>query len=136
MSADCRPSFVFVASFASSILSFKNHSMLVIGMLQLIELLLAKMPSEYKPMFCCESIFHEIEVLALQTITSSRFKDKDKSADKDISEASSPDDTGISMYVPVSITVITSISGYKKSSSLSIKSDNVITLYVHAIQFK
>ncbi|KAJ7510224.1 hypothetical protein B0H11DRAFT_1900576 [Mycena galericulata] len=54
--------FVPVASFASSILSSKDHSTLVVGALQLVDLLLAKVPALYKPTFHRERVFHEIEV--------------------------------------------------------------------------
>ncbi|KAJ7286779.1 hypothetical protein C8J57DRAFT_571781 [Mycena rebaudengoi] len=62
--------FVPVASFASSILSSKDHPTLVIGALQLINLLLTKVPALYKPMFRREGVFHEIEVLSVRTIIS------------------------------------------------------------------
>ncbi|TBU40976.1 hypothetical protein BD309DRAFT_1082383 [Dichomitus squalens] len=128
--------FVPVASFASSILSSKDHPTLVIGALQLVELLLAKVPTEYKPVFRREGVFHEIEALASRTITSYKSKDKDKNTDKDISEAPSPGDTGIPTSVPIPIAVITSIPGYKKLSSLSIEPDDAITLRARVIRFK
>ncbi|PIL24628.1 transporter [Ganoderma sinense ZZ0214-1] len=128
--------FVPVASFASSILSSKDHPTLVIGALQLVELLLAKVPTEYKPVFRREGVFHEIDALASRTVTSSKSKDKDKNADKDISEAPSPGDTGIPTSVPVPIAVITSIPGHKKLTSLSIEPDDAITLRSRVIRFK
>ena len=87
-------------------------------------------------MFRREGVFHEIEALASRTITSSRSKEKDRNADKDISEAPSPGDTGIPTSVPVPIAVITSIPGYKKLSSLSIEPDDAITLRARVIRFK
>ncbi|KAI8996413.1 hypothetical protein BD414DRAFT_455102 [Trametes punicea] len=126
-------SFVPIASFASSILSSKDHPSLVIGALQLVELLLAKVPTEYKPVFRREGVFHEIESLASRSITSSRSKDK--TADKDISEAPSPADTGIAAGVPVSISVITS-APYKKLSSLTMEPDDAITIRARVIRFK
>ena len=128
--------FVPVASFASSILSSKDHPTLVIGALQLVELLLAKVPTEYKPVFRREGVFHEVETLASRAITSMKSKDKDKNADKDISEAPSPADTGIPGSVTVPISVIASIPGYKKLSSLSIEPDDAITLRARVIRFK
>ncbi|KAI1791847.1 hypothetical protein LXA43DRAFT_380217 [Ganoderma leucocontextum] len=128
--------FVPVASFASSILSSKDHPTLVIGALQLAELLLAKVPTEYKPVFRREGVFHEIEALASRTITSSKSKDKDKNTDKDISEAPSPGDTGVLTSLPVPIALITSIPGYKKLSSLSIEPDDAITLRSRVVRFK
>ncbi|KAI0738636.1 hypothetical protein C8Q80DRAFT_1206571 [Daedaleopsis nitida] len=128
--------FVPVAGFASSILSSKDHTTLVIGALQLVELLLAKVPAEYKPVFRREGVFHEIESLASRSVTSSRLKDKDKNAEKDVSEAPSPGDTGFPAAVPVAISVISAIPGYKKLSSLSIEPDDAITLRARLIKFK
>ena len=108
----------------------------MIGALQLVELLLAKVPTEYKPVFRREGVFHEIEALASRTVTSSKSKDKDKNTDKDISEAPSPGDTGVPTSVPIPIAVITSIPGYKKLSSLSIEPDDAITLRARVIRFK
>ncbi|RDX51248.1 hypothetical protein OH76DRAFT_1401563 [Lentinus brumalis] len=126
--------FVPVASFASSILSSKDHPTLVIGALQLVELLLAKVPAEYKPVFRREGVFHEIDSLASRAITSS--KSKDKNADKEVSEAPSPADTGLATSVAVPISVLSSIPGYKKLSSLSIEPDDAITLRARVIRFK
>lgn len=108
----------------------------MIGALQLVELLLAKVATEYKPVFRREGVFHEIEALASRGVTSSKTKDKDKNADKDISEAPSPGDTGVPTSVPIPIAVITSIPGYKKLSSLSIEPDDAITLRSRVIRFK
>ncbi|KAI0675862.1 hypothetical protein C8Q78DRAFT_964482 [Trametes maxima] len=125
--------FVPVASFASSVLSSKDHPSLVIGALQLVDLLLAKVPAEYKPVFRREGVFHEIEALAARTVTSS--KSKDKSADKETPEAPSPADTGVPVAVPVSISVIAS-APYKKLSSLQVDPDDAITLRARVIRFK
>lgn len=100
----------------------------MIGALQLVELLLVKVPTEYKPVFRREGVCHEIEALASRTVTPSKSKDKDKNNDKDISEAPSPGDTGVPTSIPMPIAVITSIPGYKKLSSLSMEPDDVITL--------
>lgn len=117
-------------------MSSRDHPTLVIGALQLVELLLAKVPAEYKPVFRREGVFHEIDSLASRTITSSRSKDKDKNTDKETSEAPSPADTGVPTSVPIPISVITSIPGYKKLSSLSIEPDDAITLRARVIRFK
>ncbi|KAG6821487.1 hypothetical protein H0H93_010211 [Arthromyces matolae] len=120
--------FVPVASFASSILSSKDHPSLVLGALQLVDLLLAKIPTLYKPSFRREGVFHEIEALASRTITSSKSKSKDK--DK---ESETPPDSGsISPPPPAS----TSTSGPKKLSSLSLEPEDAITLRSRVIQFK
>ncbi|KAI0773262.1 hypothetical protein BD413DRAFT_656909 [Trametes elegans] len=125
--------FVPIASFASSILSSNDHPSLVIGALQLVELLLAKVPAEYKPVFRREGVFHEIESLASRTLTSP--KSKDKGVEKDVSEAPSPADTGIVSAVPTAISIISSMP-YKKLSSLAMEPDDAITLRARAIRFK
>ncbi|KAL1941289.1 hypothetical protein VTO73DRAFT_7501 [Trametes versicolor] len=125
--------FVPVASFASSILSSKDHPSLVIGALQLVELLLAKVPAEYKPAFRREGVFHEADILASRTITSTRSKDK--GADKEPSEAPSPADTGVAAAMPISISVISS-APYKKLTSLTMEPDDAITLRARVIRFK
>lgn len=122
-----------VASFASSILSSKDHPSLVIGALQLVELLLAKVPTEYKPAFRREGVFHEADILASRTITSTRSKDK--GADKEPSEAPSPADTGVAAAMPISISVISS-APYKKLTSLTMEPDDAITLRARVIRFK
>ncbi|KAI0924248.1 hypothetical protein AcW2_005179 [Taiwanofungus camphoratus] len=126
-------SFVPVASFASSILSSKDHPTLVIGALQLVELLLNKVPAEYKPVFRREGVFHEIETLASRNITSSKSKEKDK--DKD-SDASSPAEPAIPAHVPISAALAATIPGFKKLSSLALDPDDAITLRARVIRFK
>ncbi len=122
--------FVPVASFASSILSSKDHPTLVIGALQLVDLLLSKVPSLYKPTFKREGVFHEIEGLAARTVASSKLKDKgDK--DKESSEASTPPDMSSAATTPAP-----TIPGFKKLTSLSLDPDDAITLRARVIKFK
>ncbi|OCH91486.1 hypothetical protein OBBRIDRAFT_775037 [Obba rivulosa] len=118
-----------VASFASSILSSKDHPTLVIGALQLVDLLLSKLPEEYKPVFRREGVLHEIETLAARSVASSKSKDKDKDKDKD-ADTSSMVDTN-----PTPPPIIP-IPGIKKLSSLSLDPDDAITLRARVIRFK
>ncbi|KDR80639.1 hypothetical protein GALMADRAFT_240990 [Galerina marginata CBS 339.88] len=113
--------FVPVASFASSILSSKDHSSLVIGALQLVDLLLGKLPSLYKPTFHREGVFHEIETLGERALTSSKVKEKEPS------EAS---EDGPSTNPPAVI------PGFKKLSSISLDPEDAVTLRARVIQFK
>ena len=62
------PHCVPVASFSSSILSSKDHPTLLIGALQLVELLLSKIPQEYRPAFRWEGAFHEVDLLTVTSI--------------------------------------------------------------------
>ncbi|KAF8817458.1 hypothetical protein BYT27DRAFT_7074713 [Phlegmacium glaucopus] len=113
--------FVPVASFASSILSSKDHPSLVIGALQLVDLLLAKVPLLYKPTFRREGVFHEVESLAERTLLSSKSKEKESSeAGEDTPTPTPP--------VPM--------PGLKKLSSLSLDPEDAITLRARVIQFK
>ncbi|KAF9269117.1 hypothetical protein L218DRAFT_1040523 [Marasmius fiardii PR-910] len=123
--------FVPVASFASSILSSKDQPQLVIGALQLVDLLLAKDPSLYQAAFRREGVFHEIEMFAVRTLISSKSKEKaDKEKDKDTSETTSTDST------PAPPSSAATIPGYKKLSSLSLDPDDAITLRARIIKFK
>ncbi|KAG7439758.1 uncharacterized protein BT62DRAFT_998118 [Guyanagaster necrorhizus] len=122
--------FVPVASFASSILSSKDHPTLVIGALQLVDLLLSKVPSLYMPTFKREGVYHEIEGLATRTVISSKIKDKgDK--DKESSETSTPPDMSSAATTPAP-----TIPGFKKLTSLSMDPDDAITLRARVIKFK
>lgn len=117
-----------MASFASSILSSKDHPSLVIGALQLVDLLLAKVPLLYKPTFRREGVFHEIETIAERPLASGKNKDKDKE-----SSETPPSESGSVPPPPISST---SIPGFKKLSSLSLEPEDAITLRARVIQFK
>ncbi|KAI0060670.1 hypothetical protein BV25DRAFT_1954506 [Artomyces pyxidatus] len=118
--------FVPVASFASSILSSKDHPTLVIGALQLVELLLTKVPQEYRPAFRREGVYHEIETLAARALVSAKAKDKDKDAsDAPVLEPGLP--------VPA---LATSMPGFKKLSSLSLDPEDAVTLRARVIRFR
>ncbi|KAL0953368.1 hypothetical protein HGRIS_004605 [Hohenbuehelia grisea] len=123
-----------VASFASSILSSKDHPSLVIGALQLVELLLVKVPQSYKPTFRREGVFHEIDTLAQRALLSSKLKEKDKDKDKDSSESSTPDP--VSIPVPPSQLYTHTIPGFKKLSSMSLDPDDAITLRATLVRLK
>ena len=71
---------------------------LVIGALQLVDMLLSKLPLLYKPSFRREGVFLEIELLGEGTLAAAKTKDKDRlfavwlissphTSDKDYSEA-------------------------------------------------
>lgn len=122
-----------VASFASSILSSKDHPTLVIGALQLVELLLSKVPTEYKPVFRREGVLHEIETLAARTV-SPKAKDKDKDKDKDSSDVPVPAELATPAHIAA--TLAATIPGYKKLSSLALEPDDAITLRARLIRFK
>lgn len=104
----------------------------MIGALQLVDLLLTKVPAEYRPTFRREGVFHEIEALAARIITSPKSKDKEK----DASNVPSPADSGI-LAAPVSAASSAAmIPGFKKLSSLSLEPDDAITLRARVIRFK
>ena len=124
-----------MASFASSILSAKDYPSLVIGALQLVELLLNKVPDEYKHAFRREGVFHEIETLAARSLVSPKVKDKDKDKDKDSNEATAPAEISTPSYLPPSAALV-AIPGYKKPSSSTIDPDDAITLRARVIKFK
>ncbi|KAJ7066382.1 ubiquitin-protein ligase [Mycena amicta] len=122
--------FVPVASFASSILSSKDHPTLVIGALQLVDLLLAKVPTSYKPAFRREGVFHEIEMLSARVLVSVKPKEKEsKDKDKETSESPAPSDTP-DIPPPASAAMPA-----KKVSSM-LEPEDAITLRARVIQFK
>ncbi|KAF7308316.1 Ubiquitin-protein ligase [Mycena chlorophos] len=115
--------FVPVASFASSILSSKDHPTLVIGALQLVDLLLMKVPASYKPTFRREGVFHEIDLLAARALISAKPKEKDS---KD-SESPVPSDTPDVPPPPAPV---------PKKTSTTLEPEDAITLRARVIQFK
>ncbi|KDQ61362.1 hypothetical protein JAAARDRAFT_30788 [Jaapia argillacea MUCL 33604] len=131
-----------VASFASSILSSKDHPTLVIGALQLVEMLLNKLPGDYKPAFRREGVFHEVEAIASRNLAppvKSKEKDKEKDKDKDgqMSDAPSPAESALPPPpLPIPAALAASIPGYKKLSSLSLDPEDAITLRSRVIRFK
>lgn len=113
-----------VASFASSILSSKDHPSLVIGALQLVDLLLQKVPTEYRSALKREGVFHEIEAYASRSLSTTKSKDK-----KDASEMSPTPPPPMSVH-------LSSIPGYRKFHSLSLEPEDAITLRARVIRFK
>ncbi|TFK26191.1 ubiquitin-protein ligase [Coprinopsis marcescibilis] len=117
--------YVPIATFASSILSSRDHPSLVIGALQLVDLLLSKAPSLYGPAFRREGVFHEIENLADRQLTTSKSKEKEKEKER---EAESPFD-----HLPMAGG---SIPGIKKLSSTTLDPEDAITLRSRVLRFK
>ena len=111
-----------MASFASSILSSKDHPTLVIGALQLVDMLLSKLPLLYKPAFRREGVFHEIELLGERTLTTAKTKDKEKDGSESTEEGAP--------------SILPPVSSYKKASSMLLDPEDVSALRARAIQFK
>ncbi|KAJ3931783.1 MAG: hypothetical protein NXY57DRAFT_1048760 [Lentinula lateritia] len=133
--------FVPVAGFASSILSSRDHPTLVIGALQLVDLLLSKVPSLYKPTFRREGVFYEIETLAARSLASSKLKekekaDKDKDKDKDTSDTGIPDASASTTTSASSSSSAPIIPGYKRLSSIAYDPEDAITLRARIMKFK
>jgi len=53
-------------------LSSKDHPNLIIGAVQLVELLLSEVPEGFRPAFRREGVFYEVELLAERPIVSSK----------------------------------------------------------------
>lgn len=100
----------------------------MIGALQLADLLLMKVPEDYKPAFRREGVFHEVETLAARALIS-KPKDKDKEKDKDTSEASSPAPSDAASLPPP-------IATAKKASSSVLDPDDAVTIRCRVIRFK
>lgn len=103
-------------------MSSKDHPSLVIGALQLVDLLLQKLPTEYRPVLRREGVFHEIESYAAKTLTSVRSKDSDSAV--------------IAEHASIPIHGSSAIPGYKKLHSLSLEPEDAITLRARIIRFK
>ncbi|KAG8989607.1 Ubiquitin fusion degradation protein 4 [Tulasnella sp. JGI-2019a] len=58
-----------IASFVGSVISSKDNPALVIGALQVVEILLSKFPQQYRMAFRREGVLHEIEIRATQDLT-------------------------------------------------------------------
>jgi E3 ubiquitin-protein ligase TRIP12 len=112
-----------VASFASSILSSKDHPTLVIGALQLVDMLLSKLPSLYNPAFRREGVFHEIELLSERPLTTAKAKDKEKEKEGSESTEEGPP------------SILPPVSSLKKAST-SLDPEDASTLRARVIQFK
>ncbi|KAJ2915477.1 hypothetical protein MD484_g4935, partial [Candolleomyces efflorescens] len=121
--------FVPIATFASSILSSRDHPSLVIGALQLVDLLLSKVSTVYKPAFRREGVFHEIESLSARHVASSKSKDKTKDSEKEGEQSTES-------VPPPPVIPVSSLPGLKKLSSLSLDPEDAITLRSRVIQFK
>ncbi|KAF9778308.1 hypothetical protein BJ322DRAFT_1114126 [Thelephora terrestris] len=120
-------SFVPVASFSSSILSSKDHPTLVLGALQLVEILLSKVPTEYAPAFRREGVFHEVEALASRS-----FVTKPK---EDVKNDESTPEPMITPP-PAVAAFATSTPGYKKLTSLALEPEDAITLRARVIRLR
>jgi E3 ubiquitin-protein ligase TRIP12 len=106
-------------------------------MLQLVEMLLAKLPADYKPAFRREGVVFELQTLAARPIAS-KEKDKDKTSDKDKEKESGADgERAPSPAAPVlSAAMAASIPGYRKLASMSIDPEDAITLRARIVLFR
>lgn len=104
-------------------MSSKDHPTLVVNALQLVELLLSKMASEYKPAFRREGVLHEIEMIADQKLTP---KPKDP-------EPAPLGPSGEGMLPPPPAV---SLPPAKRSSSHVIDPQDAVTLRSRVVRFK
>ena len=83
-------------------------------------------------------MFHEVELLADRTLTSSKKKgsSNDKDKDKDLSDASSAPDLPPPPPISVSPAIVAGIPGFKKLSSLSVEPEDAVTLRGRVIRFR
>lgn len=118
-----------IAGFASSVLSSKDHPNLVIGVLQLVDILLAKVSTIFKPTFKREGVFYEINEMASRETTSAK-KEKEKEKEKDTPE---PTPTDAPPAVP---SAVPPLAGLKKLTSISLEPEDAVTLRARVIRFK
>ena len=79
-----------LASFIGSILSSRDHQTLLTGALQLVELLLIKLPVEYKFAFRREGVLHELSTIADQELSTKAKADTSRSSAPTPEEGSAP----------------------------------------------
>jgi E3 ubiquitin-protein ligase TRIP12 len=143
-----------MAGFASSILSSRDHPSLVLGVMQLVEMLLAKLPGDYRPAFRREGVVHELESFAGRQLVSAKGKEKEKDKGKDKDQdkdkegepaqgkdTSSPTPELVSSPPPpvqhiMSAALAATVPGYKKLSTMALDPEDAITLRAKVIQFK
>ena len=97
------------------------------GALQLVEILLSKVPTEYTPAFRREGAFHEVEALASRTLVT-------KSKEEVKNDESTPEPTVTPP--PMSTMFATSTPGYKKLASLALEPEDAITLRARVIRLR
>jgi E3 ubiquitin-protein ligase TRIP12 len=130
---------VSIATFVGSILSSRDYPALAICALQLVELLLVKAPSVYKPALRREGVLHEIEVLTERPLTT-KAKEKSESSKSEATkqearnEGSSPVPEPVSErdesprpVIPIPV---------KRSSSTVLDPQDAITLRAKVVRFK
>lgn len=110
-------------------LSSKDHPNLVIGVLQLVDILLAKVSTIFKPTFKREGVFYEINEMASRETTSAK-KEKEKEKEKDTPE---PTPTDAPPAVP---SAVPPLAGLKKLTSISLEPEDAVTLRARVIRFK
>jgi E3 ubiquitin-protein ligase TRIP12 len=98
-----------------------------LGALQLVEILLSKVPTEYAPAFRREGVFHEVEGLASRT-----FVTKPK---EDVKNDESTPEPMATPPPPVAA-FATSTPGYKKLASLALEPEDAITLRARVIRLR
>ncbi|CAE6532501.1 unnamed protein product [Rhizoctonia solani] len=128
-----------VATFVGSILSSRDYPALAICALQLVELLLMKVPNIYKPALRREGVLHEIEVLTERPLTTKAKEPKEGSKTEAAkqepkTEGSSPApepaserDESPRPVIPISV---------KRSSSAVLDPQDAITLRAKVVRFK
>ncbi|KAL5537204.1 UFD4 [Sanghuangporus sanghuang] len=122
-----------IASFASSILSAKDNPNLMIGGLQMVELLLSKAPAEYRASFRREGVLHEIDILAARPL-SPRIKDKDKVKEENKEDSISVSDTPPPPSIPIPAPIGSLAPGGRRPHLLD--PEDAYTLRARFIKFK
>ncbi|MCO5589595.1 hypothetical protein L7F22_043563 [Adiantum nelumboides] len=114
-----------LASFVASILSSRDHAMLVQGALQLVELLTSKLPNVYNSLLRREGVMWEIEDIASKEPTGKGKESKEKNKDQ-ISEQSAGMSGNATDSVPIEIS--TTRDGDSRLPSITLPSSNLSRL--------
>lgn len=120
-----------LASFIGSILSSRDNQTLLTGALQLVEMLLCKLPVEYKSAFRREGVIHEILSIADQELSTAATKVKTEPTSS--SNTPAPDDGSGSSPAPAPPT---SSSLLRRAGHYLAESQDTTILRARVIRFK
>lgn len=117
-----------LASFIASILSSRDHAMLVQGALQMVELLTTKLPNVYNSLLRREGVLWEIEDIATKEPTGKGKEGKDQDKDQVGVEPSSSSELSGTAPEPTPIEITTTRDAESRLPSIALPSSNLSRL--------
>lgn len=123
----------------ASILSSSDHYTLIIGALQLVELLLNNASNAYRPSFRREGVLHTVEKIADRKLTSNKAKDKEQEKAREQEAQPTPSaEPGAERNATPSLVVAAPAPApsSKRSSSTPVDPQDLIILRARVVKFK